>query len=204
MRGKILRTALLAALLAGVALTLTALAGAARHAKSGAARPGVAAHPTLNASSSRAHRGRVVHGPSGTLYDQYNNDSGVASSSQNFEAAFDAFDDNLADDFTLGSDGSIGQVDAAGTYFNGGGPVITFHVTFYQDSGGAPGSVIEDRDGSSYSLVGGSDFRIALSPAVDLSAGTYWVSLQAKLDFGRGGQWGWDDRTVQSGTVAMG
>src|ERR1051326_4167538 len=146
MRGSILRTALLAALLACVALALTAFAGAARHAKSGAARSGSAVHPSLSGTSARAHRGLVSHGPSGTVYNQYDNDSGAASSSQNFEADFDAYDDNLADDFTLGSDASVGQVDAAGTYWNGGGPVNTFHVTVYADSSGSPGAAIRSEE----------------------------------------------------------
>jgi hypothetical protein len=147
----------------------------------------------------------VVHGPSGTLYDQYNNDSGVASSSQNFEASFDAFDDNLADDFVVPSSASwsVGQVDAAGTYFNGGGPANSFNVTVYQDSSGSPGSVVADRPDSSYTVVGGNDFRITLSPAVDLTEGTYWISVQVNMDFSVGGQWGWDDRTVQDNSGAM-
>jgi hypothetical protein len=204
MRGTILRTALLAALLACVALTLTALAGAARHAKSGAARPGSATHPSLSGTSARAHRGLVSHGPSGTVYDQYDNDTGIASSSQNFEADFDAYDDNLADDFTLGSDASVGQVDAAGTYAGFPGPVNSFHVTVYGDSSGSPGTTIQDWPAASYTVVGGSDFRITLDPAVDLSAGvTYWISVQANMDFGTGGQWYWEDRSVQNGTGAM-
>jgi len=201
MRGSILRTALLAALLACVALTLTALAGAARHAKSGTVRVGAAVHPSMSATA-KGHVGRT-HGPSGTVYDQYDNDSGAASSSQNFEAGFDTYDDNLADDFVLGSDASVGQVDAAGTYWNGGGPVNSFNVTIYNDASGSPGTAVQDWANASYTVVGGNDFRISLSPAADLSAGTYWISIQSNMDFGSGGQWGWDDRTVQNTTGAM-
>jgi hypothetical protein len=57
-------------------------------------------------ATAKGHVGRA-HGPSGTIYNQYDNDSGAASSSQNFEADFDIYDDNLADDFTLGSDASV-------------------------------------------------------------------------------------------------
>jgi hypothetical protein len=39
--------------------------------------------------------------PNDTLYDQYNHASGVASNSQNFEPAYDTYDDFLADDFVV-------------------------------------------------------------------------------------------------------
>src|SRR2546423_3093097 len=98
MRGKILRTAILAALLAGVALTLTALASA-RHSQTGAvAAKKPAAHPSLSATGQRV---RVTHrrsNPADVLYDQYNNPGLNATSSQNFGAAQDAFDDELGDD----------------------------------------------------------------------------------------------------------
>src|SRR6266568_3211277 len=98
----------------------------------------------------------------------------------------------LADDFVVPSSASwsVGQVDAAGTYFNGGGPANSFNVTVYQDSSGSPGSVVADRPDSAYTVVGGNDFRISLSPAVDLTEGTYWISVQVNMDFSVGGQWG--------------
>ena len=50
--------------------------------------------------------------------------SRVLTSSQNFEADLDAYDDELADDFVVpgGDAWTIDQVDAAGVYFNGTGP----------------------------------------------------------------------------------
>src|SRR5204862_6667921 len=36
-----------------------------------------------------------------------------------------------------------------------------------------------------------------LSPAAVLSAGTYWIEIQANMTLSVGGQWGWTDRTVQ-------
>jgi hypothetical protein len=45
--------------------------------------------------------------------------------------------------------------------------------------------------------VGGSFTILLPAPAV-LPAGTYWLSVQAVMDFGVGGQWGWTERTVQS------
>jgi hypothetical protein len=138
--------------------------------------------------------------PQVILYDQYNNPGPNASSSQDFEAAFDPFDDELADDFIVpgGQSWSVESVDADGVYFNGLGPALSFNVRFYTNAGGnLPGTLVESRIGQSY-VQGGSTFSITLSPAVNLAAGTYWVSVQCRMDFAAGGQWGWTDRTVQS------
>ena len=82
-------------------------------------------------------------------------------------------------------------------YFNGFGPAENFNVRFYSDSGGFPGALVESRIGMSYAQVG-STFTVTLSPAVSLTPGTYWVSVQSRQDFTPAGQWGWTDRTVQS------
>ena len=37
---------------------------------------------------------------------------------------------------------------------------------------------------------------ITLATPVILSSGTYWVSVQARQDFGSAGQWFWDNRLV--------
>src|SRR6266487_2271470 len=48
----------------------------------------------------------------------------------------------------------------------------------------------------------GSTFTVNLpSPAV-LTAGTYWVEIQANMTFNPNGEWGWTDRTVQSNNPA--
>ena len=80
--------------------------------------------------------------PQVTLYDQLNNPGTVSTNSQDFETAFDAFDNFAADDFVVpaGQTWTITEVDTQGLYFNGPGPAASFHVFFYQDSGGLPGS----------------------------------------------------------------
>ena len=141
--------------------------------------------------------------PQVILYDQYNNAGANATSSQDFEAANNAFDNELADDFVVpgGQTWSVESVDADGVYFNGPGPAVNFNVRFYSDSGGLPGALVDTRLGQSY-VQGGSTFSITLSPAVNLSSGTYWVSVQSRMDFSPFGQWGWTDRTVQSNNGA--
>ena len=41
-------------------------------------------------------------------------------------------------------------------------------------------------------------FTIVLPTSLTLGPGTYWVSVQANMDFTPGGQWAWTDRSVQS------
>ena len=45
-------------------------------------------------------------------------------------------------------------------------------------------------------------FVVPIPSPVALSQGTYWVSVQANMDFSVGGQWGCTDRTVASGSEA--
>jgi subtilisin-like proprotein convertase family protein len=134
-----------------------------------------------------------------TLYDQTDSPGAQASSSQDFEAAFDGFDDQGADDFVVpaGVNWSITGVHVAGVYFNGAGPAPTVHVHFYADAAGLPGgSVCDYLDVTPTDTTG--TFDIALPSPCVLGGGTYWVSVIAHMDFGAGGQWGWTDRTVQS------
>ena len=62
--------------------------------------------------------------PSTVLYSQLDNPGANSSSSQDFEADFDAYDDELADDFVVpaAAQWSVDTVDAMGVYYNGGGP----------------------------------------------------------------------------------
>ena len=142
--------------------------------------------------------------PAVTLYDQYNNAGTSASSSQDFETAFDAFDDFVADDFVVpgGQTWNISEVDVQGLYFNCTtcGPAVSFNVFFYQDSATLPGTLVATRLANTYT--GTTDFVITLSSAVTLTPGTYWVSVQARMDLAVGGQWGWQDRTIQSNSGA--
>ena len=41
-----------------------------------------------------------------------------------------------------------------------------------------------------------------LAPAAVLTAGTYWIEIQANMDFATQGEWGWTDRTVQANSPA--
>ena len=62
--------------------------------------------------------------------------------------------------------------------------------------------------GQSYTTSGGDcitgtcTFSITLTSPAVLAPGTYWVSVQTRMDLTVGGQWGWTDRTVQSNNPA--
>jgi hypothetical protein len=159
-----------------------------------------AATPTKGVAVKKAiqHRIPAPAAPNVVLYDQYDNAGLYATSSQDFEAAYDAFDDFVADDFVVpsGETWNVDEVDVQGVYFNGAGPSVSFHVFIYQDAGGLPGTQVYSALDQSYT--GGPDFVITLSTPAVLTEGTYWISVQSRMDFTAGGQWGWQDRTVQS------
>jgi len=121
--------------------------------------------------------------PAVTLYDQYNNAGANSTVSQDFETANNAFDNQLADDFVVpgGQTWNITEVDVQAVYFNGPGPAASFNVFFYQDSGTLPGTNVYTATGLSYS--GNPDFVIPLTAPAVLTPGTYWVSVQARMDF---------------------
>jgi hypothetical protein len=142
--------------------------------------------------------------PNIVLYDQYDNATGAAYTSQDFETAFDAYDNQAADDFVVptGETWNIDQVDVQGQYSTGG-PAAAFHVFIYSDAGGLPGTNVYTALDQAYSDGGtGTDFVITLSSPATLTEGTYWVSVQSRQDFGTAGQWFWNDRSVQSGNPA--
>ncbi|HEY3202169.1 MAG TPA: proprotein convertase P-domain-containing protein [Thermoanaerobaculia bacterium] len=138
------------------------------------------------------------------LYDQYNNASTLATGSQDFETAFDAFDDQGADDFVVpgGESWSIEGTDVQGVYFNGPGPAPSVNVTLFADSAGLPGGVLCDYLNLVPTDTSGS-FSITFPSPCVLGPGAYWVAVQARMDFGSGGQWGWTDRTVQSNNPSV-
>ena len=140
------------------------------------------------------------------LYNQTDNPGDNATSSQDFEAVNNAFDDQAADDFVVpGTETwTVQQVVAGGVYFNGSGPAASFNVTFYSNAAGFPGAPVAGGTytGLAYTNMAGS-FIIPLPTSLVLPSGTYWVSVQARMDFSPFGQWGWSDRTVTSNSAAV-
>ena len=140
--------------------------------------------------------------PQVVLYDQYNNASGTASLSATFDD-FPTFSSDLADDFVVpaGQTWNVQSIDADGLYFNGPGPAFDWNVFIYTDCAGLPGTQIFSTLHQPVSVVG-TTFTVNLPVPAVLGEGTYWIEIQANMDFGTQGEWGWTDRTVQSNNPA--
>jgi hypothetical protein len=149
-----------------------------------------ASHPAL-LTHKQAHR-FVSAAPAGskTLYDQNKDPSGLAVLSEGFDGT------QAADDFAVpqGHTWLIKEVDVTGVYFNGSGPANSENVFFYKDKGGLPGALVAECDNQNGTGNGTGSFAIVLSKAckAKLKGGkTYWVSVQANIDFLNAGEWGW-------------
>src|SRR4029077_15145997 len=117
------------------------------------------------------------------------------------EAPSDAFDSQAADDFVVpaGETWTVQRVEVGGLYFEGPGPAASVNVTFYSTSGTFPGAALPGGTYTNLPMTDtGGNFSIPLPSNFALTSGTYWVSVQANMDFSSGGEWGWLDRTVQS------
>ena len=136
--------------------------------------------------------------PQIVLYNQYNNAATTVTLSATF-TDFPTFSADLADDFVVpgGQAWNVQSIDADGLYFNGAGPATDWNVFIYTDSGGLPGTQVYSTLNQPVS-VSGTTFTVNLTPAAVLSAGTYWIEIQANMTYGTQGEWGWTDRTVQS------
>ncbi|HEY4638360.1 MAG TPA: hypothetical protein VIG87_00460, partial [Candidatus Udaeobacter sp.] len=135
--------------------------------------------------------------PQIVLYDQYDNASAIGTLSTAF-ADLPLFSSDLADDFVVpaGETWNVQSIDADGMIL-GPGPVNSFNVFFYADNGGLPGMQVYSAMNQPFS-VSGSTFTVNLPSVAVLTAGTYWVEVQANMMFIPNGAWTWTDRTVQS------
>lgn len=139
------------------------------------------------------------------LYDQTDNPGGNGAPDQNFEAAFDAYDCEGADDFVVPAGGwLIETIDTVGTKSIPGSTGSTVNVTFYTDNAGLPGTAIA---ACTYAALVPIDtlgsFNITLPVPCSLAAGTYWMAIQTNQDFSPYGQHFWSNRTVASGSNAV-
>ena len=130
------------------------------------------------------------------LYDQCTDTtefSANAITSQNFEASFDAFDSEGADDFVVptGETWTINEVIALGVYSLGGGPAASVNVTIWSDVGTLPGAVVYSAPSVVPTTDVGGSFVLDLSTPAVLTAGTYWLEVQVNMDFTPFLQWFW-------------
>jgi hypothetical protein len=162
------------------------------------ARP--AAKPTAAAKAKTSARPAHV---AGTIYGQRDNDNGIGIVSQNFEATFDAYDAQGADNFKIKTKAILKQVQVDGVYFNGPGPADSVHVTIYKNASGHPGAVVKDVPSATYvDTTGTGTFNVKV-PRTTLRKGAYWVSVYVNMAFSAGGEWGWNTNNTQRGAASQ-
>jgi hypothetical protein len=144
----------------------------------------------------------------GVLYSQLDGANGDGTTAQNFEVAFDAFDNQLADDFVVpgGPGWLIREILLDGIYFNGAGPAVSVNIWIHGNAAGdlPTAAPIHTRLAQAYvDVTGLGDFVVTPSPALPcLAPGRYWLVVQINMDFGVGGQWGWGNRIPTSNAGA--
>ena len=135
-----------------------------------------------------------------TLYNQLDGGGSLSGLflSENFEAANDEADSYLADDFVVpeGASWTVGAVAVIGFYSVVDGGTFTQNETFnliiWADDGGDPGAevfradaITPTRNNGGNLTLGFIDFALddAVGGPVTLEPGTYWLTVQANLDF---------------------
>lgn len=145
------------------------------------------------------------------LYSQLDNPAGNGAPDQDFEAAFDAYDSESADDFVVTAPGwTIESLTTVGTLSPGGsGAGATVDITFYTNSAGGgdpdlPGTAIA---ACTYPAVvpvsAAGSYTITLPTPCILAPGTYWLALQTNQSFTTSGQHFWSNRITQTNSEGV-
>ncbi|MEA3478228.1 MAG: hypothetical protein U9R60_08620, partial [Bacteroidota bacterium] len=122
--------------------------------------------------------------------------------SQDFEAAYDAYDCQGADDFTVpaGVYWDIQTVTVPGS--GSPGPFNVANVFFYQDAGGMPNATAYISFMGIAAVDNAGVLTISLPGGALLTGGDYWVSVQDAAPFGVNGQWFWTKNLTQYDNMA--
>ena len=139
------------------------------------------------------------------LYDQISlTPRGNGEPDQNFEAAYDIYDSEAADDFVVpsGLNWEIDSVNIIGSQ-SAAGTAASVDITFYKDNGGTPGAAVS---GCSYAGIATVDTGGSLSTTLPttcvLSPGTYWMGHITNQDFATSGQHFFSNTDTVSGSEA--
>ncbi len=161
-------------------------------------------------------------GTSVLLVDQTSGTIGSGLPDQDFEAAYDAYDSVIADDFVVTDPGgwAVDEIRILGSHNDDttdpnniiqGGPTQSVSVTFYTDNAGSPGSPVAGCSFSGLSTAdqpdnagdpSGTLFTV-LPAGCYLAQGTYWVSHQSQQDFATNNQHFLGTQTPMSGSEAV-
>ncbi|MCK9421133.1 MAG: T9SS type A sorting domain-containing protein [Bacteroidales bacterium] len=106
---------------------------------------------------------------------------------------FPEFSSKSADDFIVpdGATWNIRHIFVSGIYFNGGFEMPAVDVIFYTDNSGSPGTIISTFTGIPANSDISGNLDIFLPSPVNLTAGHYWMSVAAAMDFTTHGEWAW-------------
>lgn len=132
------------------------------------------------------------------LYDQTDNGSGNGAPDQDFEAGYDTYDAEGADDFVV-TDAEGWTVLAIDTIGTTGGVAASVNINILDDNGGAPGNVICSYPATATVDTAGSLSTTLPTPCPLPGGNTYWLTQQTQQDFATQGQHFWSNRTVQTG-----
>jgi hypothetical protein len=139
--------------------------------------------------------------PATILYDQYNDLSYSATTSQNFDPAFDAYDAETADDFYVEPylTWFITSVEVSGVYVGEGEPDSVNVIIYNRGSNNGPDTPVYTQTNIPY-VTGANpgDMIIDLPEPVALTWGNYFLSVQANEELQGGGQWYWRNRRTQA------
>lgn len=154
----------------------------------------------LETSTTTSPAEHSISASTSVLYDQTDNPSINGTPSQYFPDFGGG--GYTADDFVVpsGEMWSIEQLFILGSYSAGDGPAPDWDVNIYADNAGSPGSLVASASAVVATSDVAGDVTLDLSPALSLSAGTYWLSVNANMAYGANTeQWFWTARTVQTG-----
>lgn len=134
------------------------------------------------------------------LYDQTGNGSGNGAPDQDFEAGYDQYDSEAADDFDVDfpMGWTIEQINTVGT--TGAAGNATVQVEMYADNGGTPlgGAVLCSYTGVVPTVDNLGSFTLDLPAPCVLPTGLHWVAIQTNQNFAANGQHFWSNSTVDT------
>ena len=148
--------------------------------------------PSMGAKNTtvRMHRPAKPAAPAVVLYDQYDNVGANSTSSQNFEASFDLYD-------TCSRTTSSSPRAIPGTSTRSTPRASTTTAPARQRASTSSSTTTQaacraetSRRGPTRVTDTAGSFVVPIPSPVVLGPGTYWVSVQANMDFSIGGQWG--------------
>ncbi len=141
------------------------------------------------------------------LYAPVNPSSG-ASTAQDFEAAYDIYDSQGAEDFIVPSGVTwyLDSIVIPGTYSATATTTCGIQFSIHNDNSGEPGSTVlfgdtvnSDLDGN-----GDGDITYVFSTPLAISSGHYWIVANGRKNFASGGgQWYWVRDVNSTGYPAL-